>query len=83
MYGEEERAEVWSEAGPEEGDEAEDPLSRGEDDGEEAAPGVEAVGVGDGFRLGQAVTVPGSLSVGLEPTLSEVCDEWIMFHRFL
>ena len=67
MYGQQERPEVGSEAGPEEGHEAEDPLSGGEDDGEEAAPGVEAVGVGDG-RGGQAVTVPGSLSVRLEPT---------------
>ena len=72
MYGEKERAKVWSEARPEKGDEAEDPLGSGEDDGEEAAPWVEAVGVGDGFRLGQAVTIPGSLSGGLEPTLSEV-----------
>ena len=62
MYGQEERAEVRGETGPEEGDEAEDPLSRGEDDGQEAAPGVETVGVGDG-RGGQTVTVPGSLAV--------------------
>ena len=67
MYRQEERAEVWCEAGPKEGDEAEAPLSGGEDDGEEAAPGVEAVGVGDG-RGGQAVAVPGSLATRLEPT---------------
>ena len=67
MYGKEERAEVWGQSWPEEGHEAEDPLGGGEDDGEEAAPGVEAVGVGDGGG-GQAVAVPGSLTAGLEPT---------------
>ena len=53
---EEESPEMGGEAGQEEGNEAERPLGECKGDGQEADPGVEAVGVGNG-RLGEAVAV--------------------------